>query len=192
MNTIATREEWLVRGIEALKSEFFSQLEIPRVACSCGWTKKPKAIGICHPPEHSANGTIEIFICPTQDDPVEVLAVLLHELGHAHLGNEVAHKAPFAQLMRKFGLKGKPTSTVAEKGTECYNRLAQIAEGLGPYPHAAMTKPPKQANKKKVQWIKLVSPEDEEYSFTLAMNPSLEEHGWPRDPWGNEMVEAQK
>lgn len=190
MNTIRTREEWLLSGVAALKGEFFTGRKVPHVACSCGWTNRPKSLGICHPPEDSSNGTVNLFICPTQDDPVRILDVLLHELGHAHLGNEVGHKAPFVQLMKEFGLKGKPTATYALPGTDCYERLKRIADGLGPYPHAAMIKPEKQANKKKVTWCKVQSVNDPDYVFTFAMNPSVEEFGLPRDPWGDPMVEA--
>jgi hypothetical protein len=185
-NAHPTREAWLLAGVAALKAEFFKDkpLNTSKVRCSCGWTAKGKAIGVCHPP-----GTTELFICPTIAEPVRVLDILLHELGHAYCGNAVAHKAPFARLMREFGLEGKPTATIATPGTECHAKLARIAENLGPYPHAAMTKVRKTGSKK-VEWVKLVSPIDPDYKFSVPLNPSIEEHGFPKDPWGNQMEEA--
>lgn len=190
-NHFETREGWLLSAADKLKREFFgTDRELPKVACSCGFIRgHARAIGVCHPPEHSADGTVNVFICPTQAEPVPVLATLLHELGHAHLGNGVAHKAPFARLMKEFGLAGKPTATYAEPESDCYRRLTLIAEDLGPYPHAAMKKSDRK-NNKKVQWVKLVSVTDPEYKLSFAMNPSVEAHGYPQDPWGEPMVEA--
>jgi hypothetical protein len=59
----------------------------------------------------SADNTTEIFICPSQSEPVAVLAILLHELVHAAVGLECGHKGAFKRVALALGLEGKMTAT---------------------------------------------------------------------------------
>jgi hypothetical protein len=191
-NTHDTREGWLREAVAHLDKKFFQEhgYELPeKVAVSCGFPKGggSKAIGQCWHPEVAADGTHHLFICPTQDDPVRVLDILLHELIHACVGTEHGHKKPFKDMAREFGLKGKPTATYVPEGTETYFKLCRIKEALGPYPHKKMQPPPKPKGKGGSGWIRMVSPETDLYKVVVSPR-MLEEYGAPRDPWGNEMV----
>lgn len=186
----ATRESWLVEGIKQLGQDFFSEngYELPEnLRVSCGFPKSTncKAIGQCWDKTASKDETYEMFICPTQEEPVDVLAILLHELIHASVGIEAGHTGPFRKLAKEFGLAGKMTSTFAEEATELHLTLGKISKKLGHYPHAAMQK--KRAAVKPTNWVRYMSEAVE--SFRVVANiKQVEEHGAPRDPWGDEMV----
>lgn len=192
-NTHTTREGWLMAAVAELDKAFFNNggYTLPKkLGCSCGFPKgaRGKAIGQCWSHETSTDGTINMFICPTQDEPVRVLDILLHELCHAQLGTDVGHKGPFKKLVKEFGLAGKATATYAEEGGELWRKLAHIAEGLGPYPHKAMKPSAKKAKRGSMGgWVRLFSTTEEDYKV-LVSPKQIEEHGLPRDPWGDEMV----
>ena len=63
-----------------------------------------------------------------------------------------------------------------------------IAERLGAYPHPAI-RPGQGKSKAGGGWIRLVSPDCEDYKVVVSPK-AVEEHGLPKDPWGNEMVPA--
>jgi SprT-like family len=193
-NKHTTREGWLVAGMALLDKEFFSGMgyTLPeKVQCSCGWPlRSSKAIGQCHPPTVSKDGTTHLFLCPTQDEPLRVLDILLHEMIHAQVGCEHGHKKPFKKRMKEVGLVGKATATECAEGSELWLKLSSIATELGPYPHAAVSKKGGTIGKKGTTWTRLQSPEDESYRITISPK-NLEEHGPPQDPWGNEMVPAE-
>lgn len=189
-----TREEWLTAASYALGEQFFpleDGAKLPKkMACSCGFPWRSKdAIGQCFSPEASSDGTTHMFVCPTQDDPVRVLDILLHELGHAALGVEEKHGKKFRAFVKAVGLTGKPTATVAEPGTELHATLVRIARALGPYPHKAVVKTVKGKEKKKGNggWVRMYSVNEEDYKITISPK-QLEESGPPLDPWGDKMV----
>lgn len=189
-----TREAWLMSATALLAAEFFPILDtkekLPvKMACSCGFPwKQPKAIGQCFSAESAADGTVHMFVCPTQDDPVRVLDILLHEMGHAALGIEEAHGKRFKAFCREVGLSGKATATVAEVGTALHAKLSAIAEQLGVYPHTALVKTQK-AKKKAAAggWVRMMSATEEDYKITISPK-QLEKNGPPLDPWGEKMV----
>lgn len=188
-NTYRTREEWLVRAMERLDDLFFDNIgrKLPeKMRVSCGFPRgHARAIGQCWDPEVSTDGTYEMFICPTQAEPIPVLATLLHEMVHACVGIKAGHKKPFKDLaIKEFGLAGKPTATFAEPNTPVYAKLMALAEELGPYPHAPMQK--KMKPKKEPKWVRLYSPREPSYGVVLNKD-KLEEFGRPKDPWGDEM-----
>lgn len=101
--TTNNREAWLTRATEALIRLFEAPPRGPwRV--TCGWPSrrgtaaKSRVIGECWSPMASGDRTIEIIISIALDDALEVLAVLAHELAHAHLPEGTGHRAPFARL----------------------------------------------------------------------------------------------
>lgn len=184
-----TRESWLNNAMVALNKEFFAANghELPKkMRMSCGFPKAAghRAIGQCFDTPVSADETYEMFICPTQAEPVRVLDIALHEMIHACVGIEAGHKGPFRKMAKEFGLAGKMTATVAEEGSELHKRLSRIARSLGKYPHAAMK--PKRMPKKPNPWVRYVSPQEETFKVVVNEN-RVEEFGPPRDPWGNEM-----
>lgn len=138
---VSTREDWLVRAAGKLRPIFKrrSGWTVPdNVRVSCGFPKGGRrAIGQCWGEGSSTDGTFEVFISPTQDDVVDVLQVLVHELVHATVGIKAGHKGEFATVARAMALEGKLTATVA--GETFKQEIAGLlVDKLGPYPHAAL------------------------------------------------------
>jgi len=95
------------------------------------------AIGQCWDKSVSADKQrAHIFIIPTMTDPVEVLAVLAHELVHASVGTQCGHRGPFRKVATALGLEGKMTATVP--GEMFRRKLTHLVEHLGPYPHVEL------------------------------------------------------
>lgn len=191
-NAHTTREGWLVAAMNALDKKFFDGkgYTLPeKRACSCGFPKgaKGRAIGQCWGTETSSDGTANMFICPTLDEPIEVLATLLHELIHAWDNCKNGHKGPFKKLMKEFGLVGKATATTCAPGSDLHKTLASIATELGEYPHKKMTPLTKKSKRPSMGgWVRLYSTNEEDYKV-LVSPKMLEENGAPLDPWGDKM-----
>lgn len=189
MNVHDTREGWLKSAMILLDQKFFAGRghELPpNVKCSCGFPKygSGKAIGQCWDHVVSTNGTYEMFICPTQDDPMRVLDILLHEMIHACVGIKAGHKGPFKRMAQAFGLEGKMTATFVTEGTELHAHLKEIADTLGPYPHAAL-KPAKKPSRQPKR-IVFYSVREPKFMVTCKL-PVVDEFGAPKDPWGDTM-----
>ena len=141
---MTTREQWLGSLVDALRPTF-AGLGSPlpdRVRVSCGWpsksalSSKARRIGEAWSARCSEDGAHETFLSPALADPVEVGAVLVHELVHHAVGVEHGHRAPFARLAKAVGLLGPMRATSA--GPELRERLHALAESIGPYPHGAL------------------------------------------------------
>ena len=140
------REAWLMALVEALRPMFAGHgSPLPdklRVSCSFpsrGGIKqsgKATTIGQCWYPSNSAEGTTEVFVSPTQADPMVVAEILVHELVHAALGPGHGHGKVFKRLALLVGLEGKMTATRA--GSRLQADLAPMLRALGPYPHASL------------------------------------------------------
>lgn len=192
--TLPTREQWLRAASQRMAGwlpEVNEHLNPDHAPAMCGFPKgrhgKGRAIGECYHPgampkqEHLR----PIFICPTLDNPYEVLATLLHELVHAALPKETAHKKRFKDAVFGLGLQGKATATFCEPGTPLYARFGELIEVLGPYPHSAMGLKPRV--KKGGGWPRYKSVNEPMYKV-LVSPKMLEEHGAPLDPWGSTMI----
>jgi hypothetical protein len=142
---IPTREEWLGRLVDALRPTFAENgYPLPeRIRVSCGWpsrsalSRKAMRIGEAWSHRCSGDGAHETFLSPVLADPIDVAAVLVHELVHHAVGVEHGHKGPFRKLAVAVGLTGRMTATTA--GDALRGRLHALAEELGPYPHAVLT-----------------------------------------------------
>ena len=140
-----SREDWLGRMVDALRPTFAENGHpLPaRIRVSCGWPSrsalsgKAQRIGEAWSHRCSDDGAHETFLSPVLADPVEVGAVLVHELVHHAVGVECGHKGPFRTLALAVGLTGRMTATTA--GDDLQRRLHDLAEQLGPYPHAKLT-----------------------------------------------------
>ena len=151
------REQWLTQAAQDLETTLFAPLDksLPtKWRVSCSWPssrasgKNSKGtIGQCFYPSASADGTSEMLVSMSQDDPIEVLAILAHEMIHAIEGAAVGHGAPFKRTALAIGLTGKMTATIAG---DAFKQSAQpIIDNLGDYPHAAidLTKRKKQTTR---------------------------------------------
>lgn len=188
--THATREGWLRAAVGLLtpRLEEAGATMPEDWAVSVGWPRGKKAIGQCWPPETTDDEkTTHMFVSPKLGDPVVVLATLLHEMVHAGVGCSHGHRGPFRTIARAVGLEGKMTSTSA--GEELMEHLRRLADRLGPYPHAAITRSPAAQRPPAGGWVKFVSRHAEDYILRVSPR-ALEEHGPPQDPWSDVMEEA--
>ncbi len=160
-----TREAWLLKATEGLTAYMTDKLgtdfKLPEIYISVGFPgggSPRKRIGECWHTEASSDKKNHVFISPVLSDPIDVLATLLHEL--VHVWDDGQH-GPFVKAIRKLGLEGKPTATIA--GDELTELLNQISEALGEYPHAAL----KLGGKTKVQTTRMLKIECGECGFTV-------------------------
>jgi len=148
-----TREAWLCAARDILAAERFAPAGVDlsryRMRVSVGFPlggRRAAAlrIGECHFEARSKDGTRELFISPELANPLGpcgVLLVLTHELLHAALPSGTGHRGKFVSGMRKLGLEGKPTSTIAGKDLAAWFEV-DVLPRLGGYPHAALARPP--------------------------------------------------
>jgi len=182
------RELWLNEAKIEIQNLYFQRNRRklpPRIQIAVGWCKGKRAIGQCWDHKCTKGGTYQIFICPTQSDPIEILGILLHELIHACVGLKEKHGGRFASVARAVGLKGQLTCTTVGQGTELHQNLRAITEKLGEYPHDPITLEPRAAKSYPAK-LALVSPTEPEYKLTISESV-YRTHGCPYDPWGNEM-----
>lgn len=191
-----TREAWLEQAVEALR-ELFKPVEnvtIPTVRVSVGWPggrgPKSNVVGQCWAAEAAGDKMNQIFVSPVQDNPVEVLETLAHEMIHASDNGESKHRAHFARVARAIGFLQPMKSTPASD--ELKAKLTDIAEELGTYPHAAisvLSKPKVQ----KTYMVKIIPGDCNECDpdYKLRMTEKwLDEAGAPLCPHGIQMVEG--
>lgn len=179
-----TREEWLKRAVRTLRPMLKKAgIEMrPRWQVSMSLTARRNAIGLCAYEGNSASGqTVNILICPSLGDPVEVLSTLFHEMLHAALPFGVHHGKKFVDACRCTGwTKYKPTSAAASD--EMRVVLARVAAFLGPFPHDPLTiRKTSGGGTKGGYWPVYVSPVDPRYRLQISAR-ALEEHGPPICP----------
>lgn len=118
---VATREQWLAQLVFALRP-MFAEAGYPlpeKIRVACGWPsmatgKDRRRVGgeawsaLC-----SADGTHETFLSPMMADPIDVGAVLVHELVHHAVGVAAGHGPLFRRCALAVGLTGQMRSTVA-------------------------------------------------------------------------------
>src|SRR5262249_48098986 len=125
------------------------------------------------------------FLSPCLADPVEVGAVLVHELVHHAVGVEHGHKGPFRKLAVAIGLTGPMRSTSA--GPALTERLHAIAKSIGPFPHATLD--PVTGRKK--QSTRMLRVTCTECGCIVRMTRQwIEEVGTPTCACGGEMAEG--
>jgi hypothetical protein len=195
MTKYDTREAWLSEAVTRLKQNVFpASIEIPVVRVSIGWpskgglSKKNRTIGECWKYSVSAEKIPQIFISPTLDDTITILATLVHELIHAWDDCESGHKGKFAKAARQVGLEGKLTATHVSVGSALWTQLDAISEGLGKFPHGAlvMTELEQQRPKQTTRMLKLVAPDCCGYTARTTAK-WINEVGFPSCPHGVEM-----
>ncbi len=137
-----TREEWLMRFIEASRPHFKAAgTKLPKkVRCSVGFPSKgarSTTIGECWYASACGDGVSEIYIRPSlQDDGSRIADVVTHELCHAALPEGVGHGKPFKLLATSLGLTGKMTATTAGPGWHAW--ADPIVKELGKFPGAKL------------------------------------------------------
>lgn len=182
------RETWLQEAVGHM-ADWFGAGDVntvPTVRVACGWAKRAsaKSIGWCWKTEVSGDGVNEIQISPEIEDPVTVLATLLHEMVHASDDGESKHAGYFRRAALALGLTGKMTATVP--GDELRAKLAGMAEWLGPYPHAAINPSAASKDKQTTRMIKVQCPHDD-CGYLVRTTQKWIEVGNPTCPCGTVM-----
>lgn len=177
MANFTEREPWLAAASVALQHQVFPRANVQapqweqrkyRVACGFpigyrGSRTGKVALGQAFDPSISADGTFEVFINPILDKPLDVLAVLAHELAHVWAGIQCGHRGEFARVARGIDLVGPLTSTSA--GSWLSAELADIAQILGPYPHAKVD-----PNARKKQGTRLLKLQCSDCGWTVRLS----------------------
>lgn len=155
------REAWLEAAVEQLRPTLTFE-GAPRVSVgfpskgALRGTRSSTTIGQCWPGEVAADERVQVYVSPLLDEPVQVLAVLLHELIHFKVGCEAKHGKLFKRQMRQVGLEGKATATVP--GAQLTAVLERKAVELGAYPHAALDPKQLRLNKQTTRLLKASCP----------------------------------
>lgn len=185
----ATREQWLTRATEVMRSGLFKQAgaEIPTVRLSVGFpggSRGKKAIGQYWPSPLISDQVPQVFISPVIGDPIRALDILVHELVHA-VHPTAKHGKVFKRLAVAVGLTGKMTATVA--GPELTAKLKALSQELGPYPHGQISL----ANRPGKQGTRLVKVACPSCEYPVRVTRKwLDDLGAPSCPCGETMVEA--
>lgn len=185
-----TREAWLAQLANSL-SPLFSGAGFPlpsRVRFSCGWPgcgDRQTRIGECWHSKASADGSFEIFISPTQSDPLAVGGTLVHELCHTAVGLEAGHGPRFRACALSVGLCGPMRSTKSSQ--QLVEQLNNIMSLIGPYPHAELKPSDRPTKKDGTRLLKVACPECE---YTVRVSRKWLDVGLPVCPCGVEMTEG--
>ena len=147
-NTIVyDRELWLFEAAQFIQDDIIAphmaeDWEAPfPFRVSVGFPPRTRAntktIAVCVVAEASADRHNEIFVSPTLDDSIEILAAMTHVMIHQADNHQSGHKNQFARLARLVGLEGKLTATTA--GADLISKLKKIIKTLGcEIPHAKL------------------------------------------------------
>lgn len=142
-----TRELWLSQAMDLLDMRLFREkasVVVPECRVSVGFpagTRKRqinKTLGQYWPKASASDGIPQIFISPAKGashDPVNMLAVLVHEMVHA-CTEGAGHGPAFRKIAIKVGLTGPMRSTTA--GAKLKALLKSISDELGPFPHGTI------------------------------------------------------
>jgi hypothetical protein len=141
-----TREAWL-NYVAQHMAPIFDQLRAPlppQLRIAIGFTssgRRSKHIGECWDNQCSEDRHFEIFIRPDLSEskelmPMQVAAILGHELVHAAVGVAAGHGKEFRRVARGIGLIGPMAATTA--GPEFEQALRPILEAAGPLPHGRL------------------------------------------------------
>ena len=190
------REAWLQAAVAKLRPLFLGQgLEVPELHVSCGFPSrnatgtKKRAIGECWDGLVSSDGKPQLFISPflvVPEDAGGVLATLVHEIIHATIGCEAKHGPKFKAAMKKLGLEGKPTATVA--GEDLMAKLHALAKELGPYPHAVLTL----KRERKVQTTRMKKAECPCCGYLVRLAQKWADVGVPKCPADGEQLKLEE
>lgn len=137
-----------------------------RLHLSCSWPSsggtrsKQRVVGQCWGANHSVGAEVEICISMGIDDPLEVAGVIVHELGHAAVGNRHKHDGTFAKFCKAVGLEGKPTATTP--GEQLGGKLLGLLKEFPPYPH------------RRLQYLKQTKSQKSRFLKVYCKNPECE------------------
>ena len=141
-----TREAWLHHVAQCM-GRLFEKFGAPlpaQLRIAIGFTssgRRSRNIGECWDNQCSEDRHFEIFIRPDLSEskdllPMQVAAILGHELVHAAVGVATRHGKEFRRVARGIGLVGRMAATTA--GPEFEQAMRPILEAAGPLPHGRL------------------------------------------------------
>lgn len=141
-DTDITREAWMLRAVDAMRSWMPPEVSAPLVRISIGWPggrgSKKNVRGQCWAPGAVADGIPAIFVSPDQDEPITILGIILHEMIHA--AGAAGHRSAFAKIAGPVGFL-PPWTSSEHKSPFLADRLAKLYHGtMGAFPHARVNK----------------------------------------------------
>jgi hypothetical protein len=141
-----TREAWLNYIAERMAPifEILRAPAPPQLRIAIGFTssgRRSRSIGECWDNQCSEDRHFEIFIRPDLSEseelmPMQVAAILGHELVHAAVGVAAGHGKEFRRVARGIGLIGQMAATTA--GPEFEQAMQPILDAAGPLPHGRL------------------------------------------------------
>ena len=177
-----TREEWLQSFLGEIRPVFQAAGHpLPdRIRVTCGFpsksarSDKARRIGEHWSPKASDDLTHEISVSQVVDDPLEVAAILTHELAHAATDGD-GHRKRFPKLVAALHLEGKPTATVGGKAFAA--AFGAVIDSLGAYPHARLN-----VSGKKTQSTRLLKAACPTCGYTVRLTKKWADKGLPTCP----------
>lgn len=162
-----TREEWLNAVAKALAPHFKRlAAPLPPFRVSIGFPstgRRGKRIAECHAAVSSKDNHHEIFIRPDQSAPMDVAALLAHELVHAGVGLTHGHNKHFRRVALALGLEGPMRSTTAGKAFR--ELAAPILDDVGSLPHAELNLRRTASDAPKKQTTRMIKAECKECGY---------------------------
>jgi len=132
-----TREGWLQAVVSEVRP-LFGGAQLPeKVHVSVAETPGQME-AYCTTARRSEDGTSHIFLGAHLEAGEDVAAILVHELCHAALPDDVQHGREFKVLAQSVGLEGPMKSTIP--GEQLKERLREIVDKIGEYPHVPLKK----------------------------------------------------
>lgn len=197
MSAPQNREAWLILAAEAMGpwvNEVLEEGEMPPLRVSVGWPggrAKKNVIGQCWPSTAAEDGIAQIFMSPVrgEDSTVDVLGTLLHEMIHAADDCNSGHRGKFARVAKALGFIPKLTSS-DNRTEDLTERLAGLAERLGPFPHGAIITQSRAADQPKKQGTRMLKVECPEDGYVVRTTQKWLDVGNPTCPCGAEMEPA--
>ena len=143
MSNRSTREQWLNRVARELAPTFKKLgYPLPPFRISTGFTssgRRGAAVAECWTDKADPEGFHQIFLDPRDDDQVNVVNSVAHELIHCAVGLQHGHKGPFAEVATALGMLAPMTATPS--GPEFIALAEKILAKVGPYPHKRLQVP---------------------------------------------------
>jgi hypothetical protein len=138
----ATREQWLLLASGLIRPLLRDRagLSLETFRVTCGWPSRggrgsaKKVLGEAWHRTASSDGTAEVFITPTEDDPRRVLAILAHELTHTCLPAGEGHGPKFRAAASSLGFEAP--FTVLKPTDDLWAWADKVIDALPLYPHA--------------------------------------------------------
>jgi hypothetical protein len=142
---MSTREEWLVAAVEEFRPMFadagFPLCSKIRVSCAFPTTfTRSGALGQAFPDGASADRALEVMVAPSLDQPRDVVAVLVAQLCHATNGALSHATVAYQRAAEAMGLEPVGVNWRVTRPTALFDEaFGNIIDGLGEYPHAALS-----------------------------------------------------